>query len=285
MNEDLFQYEVINSAELSEKGLCDLHAIANVLSEFFDVPACTFVKNGFIFAAALGKSSNDAYLKAFDCDPVSSFSACVGFSSTVDAETAKHLQSYAIPMIAAPDFEDTAADILTQNTNTILVKLISPLKTYKTFEQGKVLNTPFGEIQTEGKNKLELNKDTFKVATKTKPTTEQIEDAIFAWKIAKYLAPVSVTVAKDFKALSIFQAQPNAQSAVEHALNFACDSSKNAVMHVSDDVLTEGIIHAAAQGRIGLIIYSGGDADFRELKINNLADKYNIAILTTGIKI
>ena len=147
-----------------------------------------------------------------------------------------------------------------------------------------MLNTPFGEIRQETRNKLELNKDTFKVVTKTKPTTEQIEDAIFAWKISKYLAPVSVLVAKDFKTQSIFQAQPNSQSAVEHALNFACDSSKNAVMHVSDDILTEGIIHAAAQGRIGLIIYSGGDADFRELKINNLADKYEIAILTTGLR-
>lgn len=284
MNEELFQYEVINGEELGARGLCDLHAIGNVLSEFFDVPACAFVKNGYVFAVALGKDSNDAYLKAFDCDPVSSFSACVGFSSIVDAETAKHLQSYAIPMIAAPDFEDTAVDILTQGTETILVKLVSPLKSYKSFEQEKVLHTPFGEICQGINNKLELNKNTFKIATKTKPTTEQIEDAIFAWKISKYLAPVSVLAAKDFKTLSIFQAQPNSQGAVEHALNFACDSSKNAILHISDDVLTEGIIHAAAQGRIGLIIYSGGDADFRELKINNLADKYNIAILTTGIK-
>lgn len=285
MNEELFQYEIINGDELSTKGLYDLHAIGNILSEFFDVPACTFVKNGNIFAAALGKDSNDAYLKAFDCDPLSSFSACVGFSSTVDSETAKHLQSYAIPMIAAVDFEDTAIDILTQESETILVKLITPLKSYKTFNQEKVTQTPFGEIREEAKNKLELNKNTFKIATKTKPTTEQIEDAIFAWKISKYLAPVSVMVAKDFKALSIFQAQANAQSAVEYALNFACDSSKNAVLHISDEVLTEGIIHAAAQGRIGLIIYSGGNGEFSDIKMNNLADKYNIAILTTGIKL
>lgn len=284
MNEELFEYEVINGDELGTKGLCDLHAIGNILSEFFDVPACAFVKNGYVFAVALGKDSNDAYLKAFDCDPVSSFSACVGFSSTVDAETAKHLQSYAIPMIAAPDFEDTAVDILTQGTETILVKLVSPLKSYKSFEQEKVLNTPFGEIRQETRNKLELNKDTFKVVTSTKPTTEQIEDAIFAWKISKYLAPISVLIAKDFKTQSIFQAQPNSQSAVEHALNFACDSSKNAVMHVSDDILTESIIHAAAQGRIGLIIYSGGNGDINEIRVNNLASKYEIAILTTGLR-
>lgn len=282
-NKEFFQYEVITGDSLSTKALHNLNAIGNVLSEFFDVPACTFVKNGIIFAAALGKDSNDAYLKAFDCDPLSSFAASVGFSSTVDTETAKHLQSYGIPMIVAPDFEDTAIDILTADSETILVKLITPLKSYKNFEQETVINTAFGEIHEESKNKIELNKDTFKVVTKTKPTTEQIEDAIFVWKISKYLAPINVTVGKDFKALSIYQAQANAQAAVEHALNFACDSSKNAVLHISDTTLTEGIIHAAAQGRIGLIIYSGGE--FNDIKINALADKYNIAILTTGIEL
>lgn len=283
MNEELFQYEVITGDELSSNALENLHRICDILSEFFDVPACTFVKNGNIFAAALGKDSNDAYLKAFDCDPLSSFSACVGFSAAVDAETAKHLQSYAIPMIVAPDFEDTAVDILTQETETILVKLVSPLKSYKAYEQEIVLTTPFGEIRRPAKNNVELNKDTFKIATKTKPTTEQIEDAIFAWKISKYLAPISAMVAKDFKTISIFQAQSNAQCAVEYALNFACDSSKNAVLHLGDSNLTESIIHAAAQGRIGLIIYSGGE--YNNIKTNALADKYNIAILTTGINI
>ena len=283
MSEDLFEYEVLTGENLSLQAVVDLHAISNVLSEFFDVPACTFVKNGFVFSAALGKSSNDAYLKAFDCDPLSSFTASVGFSSTVDAETAKHLQSYAIPMIVAVDFDAEAVDILTQNSETILIKLLSPLKSYKAYEQAVVTHTPFGEIRAESKNKIELDKNTFKIATKTKPTTEQIEDAIFAWKIAKYLSPICAMAAKDFKTLSIYQAQANCQNAVEHVLNFACDNSKNAVLYVSDDNLTEAIIHAAAQGRIGLIIYSGGK--HLNMKINNLADKFNIAILTTGIKI
>ncbi len=282
MNEDLFQYEVITGDELNTNALKNLTRICDCLSEFFDVPACAFAKNGNLFAAALGKDSNDAYLKAFDCDPLSTFSASVGFSAAVDAETAKHLQSYAIPMIVAPDFDEVAIDILTQESETILVKLTTPLKSYKTFRQEVVRKTPFGEISEETKNKVELNKDTFKIATKTKPATEQIEDAIFAWKVSKYLTPISVTVAKDFKTISIFQTQSNAQAAVEYALNFACDSSKNAVLHLGDTVLTESIIHAAAQARIGLIIYSGGE--YNNIKINALADKFNIAILTTGIR-
>lgn len=283
MSEDLFQYEVINGENLSAKALANLHKIGDVLSEFFDISACVFVKNGFVFSTALGKNSNEAYLKAFDSDPLSSFSACVGFSTAVDAETAKHLQSYAIPLIAAPEFDEGAIDILTEDGNSILVKFKTPLKNYKSFEQEKILRTPFGEICTETRNKLELDKNTFKVVTKTKPATEAIEDAIFAWKISKYLAPLSVVVAKDFKTSAIIQATANSQVAVETALNFSCDNSKNSVLCLSDDLLTEGVLHAAIQGRISTIIYSGGE--YNNIKINALADKYEIAILTTGIKL
>ena len=282
-SENYFEYTVLTGDTLNAKALNDLQATTNVLSEFYDVPSCVFVKNGNVFATALGKETNDAYLKAFDCDPLSTFSACVGFSATVDAETAKHLQSYSIPMVIAPDFEDSAVDILTRNNETILIKLNSSLKDYKTFAQELFGITPFGLVKNEVKNNLELNKNTFKVATKTKPATEQIEDAIFAWKISKYLAPINVLVAKDFKTLSIFQAQANTQSAVEYALNFACDSSKNAIICLSEDFLTESILNAVAQARIGLIIYSGGE--IQDLKIINSADKLNISILTTGIKI
>ena len=281
-NEELFQYEVITEDEISPNAQKNIYCALNVLSEFFDVPTCVFVKNGIIFATAIGNNTNSAYLKAFDCDPLSTFGATVAFSNIVDSETAKHIKSCAIPMVIAPDFEDTALDILTNESETIIIKLNSQLKTYKQFNCENTYQTPIGTITEETKNKIELDKNTFKIVTKTKPTTEQIEDAIFAWKISKYLIPANVTVVKDFKTISIFQSQTNLQSAVEYALNFACDSSKEAIIHISENTLTESTIHAIAQARIGLIIYSGGE--YTDIKINNLADKYNIAILTTGIK-
>lgn len=283
LSEELFQYEVITGDEITTIAQKNIYCALNILSEFFDVPTCTFIKNGLMFATALGDTTNSAYLKAFDCDPLSTFGACVAFSSSVDAETARHIKSCAIPMVIAPDFDDTALDILSNEGETIVIKLNSQLKEYKSYEFENNYKTPIGTIIETTKNKLELDKNTFKVVTKTKPTTEQIEDAIFAWKTAKYLTPISVSVVKDFKTISIFQAQTNSQNAIEYALNYACDSSKEAVLHISDNTITESIIHAAAQARIGLIIYSGGE--FTDIKINNLADKYNIAILTTGIKL
>lgn len=45
----------------------------------------------------------------------------------------------------------------------------------------EVILTPFGAL-VQDRNNSELDKDMFKVVTREKPTAEQIEDAIFAWK-------------------------------------------------------------------------------------------------------
>ena len=87
-NEELFQYEVITGDEISPNAQKNIYCALNVLSEFFDVPTCVFVKNGIIFATAIGNNTNSAYLKAFDCDPLSTFGATVAFSNIVDSETA-----------------------------------------------------------------------------------------------------------------------------------------------------------------------------------------------------
>ena len=139
------------------------------------------------------------------------------------------------------------------------------------------------ELQKEqAKYESELNKDTFKVVTQTKPTTEQIEDAVFAWKIAKYAKTHSVVIAKDFKTSAIAQGHLNPIIAVEEALNIACDSSKEAVMALDSTIAAIDCINAAAQGRISLIIHSGGSP--KDAELIKLADKFKIAIISTGIK-
>ena len=130
---------------------------------------------------------------------------------------------------------------------------------------------------------LSLDKNKFKVATKTVPTPEQIEDAIFAWKISKSLERESVLIAKDFKTVSLFQGENDIETLVEKALDFGCENTKNSALCISSDELTPHIINACVQARIGVIIYSGGN--IRDVELIKLADKYGMAILITGIRI
>ena len=277
----MIDYEVLDEKELSYNEIINLTEVTNIISEFYDVPAAVIVNNGSPCGVALGVSIDDAYNKAFDCDPIASFSGTMGFSGIVDTETAKHIASMHVKLVAAPDFEQTALEILKENMFIKLVKINTPLKEYKRYEHKEIKVTPFGTV-VQDFNKSELKKETFKVVTQTKPTKEQIEDAIFAWKIAKYAKSNAVVIAKDFKTSAITQGHLNPIIAVEEALNISCDSSKEAVMALDGSVSAADCINAAAQGRISLIIHTGGSP--KDSQLVKLADKFKIAIISTGIK-
>ena len=155
------------------------------------------------------------------------------------------------------------------------------MKDYKHYVTEEITVTPFGTLVQEA-NKSELDKDLFKVVTKTKPTTEQLEDAIFAWKVAKYARTNSVLIAKNFKTSAIIQGQTNLVSAAELALDVACENSKDAVMAFDEAVENEDCINAAAQGRISLIIEPGGSVNDEE--VFQAADRFGIVVVVTGIR-
>ncbi len=277
----MVDYELLSGEALTYNDILNLSASVNIVSEFYDVNAVAFVKRGKPCGVALGRTSYDAYTKAFDCDPISSFYGVIAFSSVVDFDSAKHIDSMSVSVVVAPDFEPQALELLKNNQELKLVKLITPLKDYKNFIDEEIKITPFGTLVQDA-NRSELSKDTFKVVTTQKPTPEQIEDAIFAWKVAKHAKSNAVVIAKDFKTLAIAQGQTTSLAAVDWALNYACDGSKNAVLASDDVIPAEDSIHAAVLGRIGLIIQSGGS--IKDDNIIQTANKYNIAMIMTGIK-
>lgn len=274
-------YEILWGKELSYNNILDITAATNIVSEFFDVPAVAIVKHLAPCGVALGKDILDAYQKAFDCDPISAFGGIVAFSKEVTAQVAKLLNSVFLEVVIAPDFDEDALEILKEKKNIRLIKLNTLLKEYKLIANEEIKITPFGVLIQET-DKKELDKDTFKVVTKTKPTAEQIEDAIFAWKVCKYAKSNAIVIAKDFKTLAIGQGQTNRVCAMEWALDYACDESKDAV--VASDGFFPAIdnIQAAAQGRIALIIQPGGSIKDKDVIAE--ADKFNISMVTTGIR-
>jgi len=277
----MVDYEVLNEKELSFNNILNVTEAVNIVSEFYDVNAVAIIRHNKPCGVALGRSLYEAYTKAFDCDPVSSFYGVAGFSKSVDADVAKHLNSMAVEVVVAPDFDSKAIELFADNPDIKLVKLNTSLKEYRRLTVEEVVMTPFG-VLVQDRNNSELNKEMFKVVTKEKPTPEQIEDAIFAWKTVKHAKTNSVVIARDFKTSAIAQGHTNALSALENALNYACDNSKDAVL-ASDTVLTsEDCIYSAVQARIGLIIQPGGS--IKDQNLIEVCDKYGIAMITTGIR-
>ena len=274
-------YEVLNGKELSYNNILDASACTNILSEFFDVAACIIIKHNTPCGAALGKDIKEAWEKALDCDPLSAFGGIVGFTQKVGEKLAKELTSMFLEVIIAPDYTAEAIEVLKTKKNLRVIKLNTSLEEYKNYLSEEIRITPFGTL-VQDSDKGELNKDNFKVVTKTKPSSEMIEDMIFAWKIAKHAKSNAIVIAKDFKTLGIGQGQTSRVDAFEIALNRACDSSKDAVAASDGFFPAIDNIHVAAQGRIAAIIQPGGS--IKDDDVIKTADKYNIAMITTGIR-
>ena len=278
---EMIDYEIIDNKELSYNEIMNVMIATNIVSEFFDVSAVAIIKHANPCGVALGVNIEDAYKKAFDCDPIASFFGTIAFSQKINYEVAKHINSMSVKVIVAPDYDEKALKLLRENIFIKLVKINTPLKEYRNYVHKDIKITPFGTL-VQDCNKSQLSKQSFKIVTKTKPTKEQIEDSVFAWKVSKYARTNSIVIANDFKTIAIAQGFINPVLAVEFALNTACDGSKNAIL-VSDSPLSNtDCIYAAAQGRISVIIQPGGSP--KDPEITALADKYNISMIMNGIK-
>ena len=242
----------------------------NLVSEFYDVNAACTVKGSGICAVALGQSLADAVQKVMDSNPIDFMSSVIVVSTEVDSEVARFLKDSNI--IVAPKYTKNAIEIL-ETRGVTYVTINTPLKDYKNYVSNDVRVTPLGTL-TQTPNLSELDKDLFKVVSKAKPTVEQIEDAVFAWKVAKHNNSQAIVIAKDLKTTAIAQGLQSAS--VEFALDYSCDSSKEAVL-ASDMPITVHDVNVASQGRIGLVIVPSATRDVVEQ-----VDKYEMALITTG---
>ncbi len=267
-SEYMIDYEA--DFELSYSDIKSLTLALSVISEFFDVKAVVSARTSHIYGAALAPTLQEALTKVIDSNPIDVQNSVIASSEKIDIDFVKMLTSG--NLAAAPAFAPNAIEYMKlHEIKFVIIK--TPLSEYKKYTSDKITVTPFGTIKEEP-NQKELSKDTFKVASKTKPTVEQIEDAVFAWKIAKYVKSNGVVISKGFKTNAIIQGVHS--SAMELALDYSCDGSKDAVMAV-DGYVTTHDIDVAAQGRIAVIILPFSTPDL--IKICN---KYNIVLLSTG---
>lgn len=282
LHENVIEYEVLSdNSALEYLDYLNFSRVIEVLAEFFDVNAVAVSKEGLLCSVALGSSTDDAFGKIIDSDPLCIISSTAGFSKKVTLDVAKQLSAMKFRNVISTAYDSDALEYLLNKSELNVLKIKSPLQELFGLSVPDIKLTPFGYLVQE-QNSSKLTKSSFKVAGKVKPTQQQAEDAIFAWKVAKYTKSKSVVIAKDLATKAVIQARLNLVEAVEQAMDFACENSKEAVMALDGVIENDEVINAAIQGRIGLIIEAGDGGN--SSKIVKLADKYNIAYIVTGIR-
>ncbi len=284
---ELYHYEkeidklILYGSELSYNEILNCSVALEVAVEFFDVAAAIIVHQANPCNVALSSNLSSAWDKILDSDPISPFNSVATFTKKINFEFAKKLKMLPLKIIIAPDFSSDALNELKKIENIKIIKINTPFEEILNFYNEEIKITPFGVLIQE-KDKKELTPETFKVVTNKKPEQKEVEDMIFAFKVAKHVKSSAIVVAKDLRTLGICGGQMSSAKSLEHALQCVCDSPKNSIVASDTIFSTVDNIEIAAQNRISGIIQPSGS--IKDKEIINAANKYGISMITTGIR-
>jgi phosphoribosylaminoimidazolecarboxamide formyltransferase / IMP cyclohydrolase len=211
-------FNKLHGKELSYNNLLDVDAGVNLIAEFKnDSPTFAILKHNNACGLATRNSILEAYIVALACDPTSAFGGVLISNSNIDLATATEINKLFCEVVIAPSFDSDAIAILSEKKNRIILiqnKVELPTKQVRTCLNG---------ILVQEKNDKTDTKQDLKCVTKLEPTSQEVEDLIFASKVCKNTKSNTIVFAKNGTLIS----SGTGQTSRVDALNQAIDKAKN----------------------------------------------------------
>jgi len=276
----LASLEQLGGPEISFNNLLDLDAALNVLSDF-TAPTIAIMKHNNSCGLASHNDLAEAYRRALTGDPVASFGGVVASNRSIDLATAREIDKTHYDAVVAQEYQKEALELLGRKQSLRLVKVApyhhpSPSEScfdFRYIRSGFLVQAP--DLLTES----ELQPRT---VSKRQPSDAELSDLLFAWKAVKGIKSNAIVIAKDKTLLGMGAGQPSRVVSVELALKRAGERAKDSVL-ASDAFFpfTDGPELAIKHG-VTAIIQPGGSV--RDKEVIELADKYNVAMVFTGVR-
>jgi len=275
----LASLEQLGGPEISFNNLLDLDAALNVLSDF-TVPTIAIMKHTNSCGLASHNNLAEAYRRALTGDPVASFGGIVASNRSIDLATAKEIDKTHYDAIVAPEYQKEAVELLGRKQSLRLVKVAPyhPSSSESCFDFRYIR----GGFLAQSPDLLTESELQPRIVSKRQPSKAELSDLLFAWKAVKGIKSNAIVIAKDKTLLGMGAGQPSRVVSVELALKRAGDQAKDSVL-ASDAFFpfTDGP-ELAIKGGVTAIIEPGGSV--RDKDVIELADKYNIAMVFTGVR-
>ncbi len=269
----------LQGKELSYNNLVDLDAAWALASEFKH-PAVAIIKHNNPCGAAEQESLREAYLKAYECDSVSAYGGVLAFNQAIDEGTAEEVAKLFVECIAAPGFENGALDKFAAKRNLRLLEMPRELATAEL-----QLKPILGGMLVQESDAHELRESDLKVATKRAPTTEEIRDLLFAWKVAKHVKSNAILFARGGQTVGVGAGQMSRVDSVKIAVIKAATSKLSlAGSVVASDAyfpFADGVEEAGKAGATA-VIQPGGSV--RDQDVVDAANKLGMAMVFTGVR-
>jgi phosphoribosylaminoimidazolecarboxamide formyltransferase / IMP cyclohydrolase len=277
----------VQGKELSYNNIADADAAWECVKSF-DVPACVIVKHANPCGVALGKDPLEAYSKAFQTDPTSAFGGIIAFNRPLDGAAAREVVKQFVEVLMAPGFAPDALEVFKARPNVRLLEIALPpggtsdwdngrnAMDFKRVGSGLLVQTADNRAMTAGE---------LKVVTKKQPTPAQLQDLLFAWKVAKYVKSNAIVFCRDRMTIGVGAGQ---MSRIDSA-RIASIKAENAKLSMAGTVVASDAFFPFRDG-LDVVIDAGATCvaqpggSMRDAEVIAAADERGIAMVFTGVR-
>jgi len=212
----------IHGKELSYNNLLDIDSAWRLILEFSNT-ACAIIKHNNPCGVAEGENGKEAFLKAFDGDPVSAYGGIIACNFIVDEDCANEMSKHFFEVIIAKGYTEKALNILNKKKNLRL--LISNEDSNK--NPWEIRSLTYGFLVQDYNDILFTE---YEVKTSHKPDEKDLEELLFALKVVKHTKSNAIVVSKNKQTIGIGAGQMNRVNAVKIALEQAGEKAKSAYL-------------------------------------------------------
>ncbi len=292
-NEQIIRKGSLSSAtqiwgkELSYNNINDANGALELLKEFGSVPAVVACKHANPCGVGTGENIYEAYMRAYNSDPVSVFGGILAINGIVDEATAIEINKIFIEIVIASGYDCKALEILESKKNIRLLQIddISSRREPSAFDMKKVYggllvqqydetlvngedlnlfrNQATVEVTTlaDGKQKIAYG---LGVVTERAPTEEEIEALLFNWKVVKHTKSNAIVIGKRDRTTGIGMGQTNRIWAAQQAIAHAGGKAKGSVMASDAFFPFSDCVEECIKAGITAIIQPGGSIRDRD---------------------
>jgi phosphoribosylaminoimidazolecarboxamide formyltransferase/IMP cyclohydrolase len=272
-------YRQLQGRELSYNNIADADAAWECVKTFAS-PACVIVKHANPCGVAQGEDPLTAYQRAFQTDPTSAFGGIIAFNRALDGPTADAVAKQFVEVVIAPEIAAAAAAALAgkQNVRVLAVPLGDEAQRYdlKRVGGGVLVQTPDARNVTPAD---------LRVVTRRAPTPAEIEDLLFAWRVAKFVKSNAIVFAGGGMTLGIGAGQ---MSRVDSA-RIASLKAEAAGLSLAGSVVASDAffpfrdgVDVVAQAGAKAVVQPGGS--MRDDEVIAAADELGLAMVFTGVR-
>ena len=263
--------------ELSYNNINDANGALELVKEF-DEPCVVASKHANPCGVGVGESIYEAYIKAYESDPVSVFGGILAINGTVDEKTAAEINKIFIEIVIAEGYTSEALAVLQAKKNIRLLELpdIRTRREKSAYDMKKV----YGGLLVQDYDETLYDEADVRIVTKRAPTKAEMKALLFNWKVVKYTKSNAIVIGKEDRTTGIGMGQTNRIWAAQQAIEHAGKEAKGSVMASDAFFPFPDCVEECVKAGITAIIQPGGS--IRDQLSIDACDEAGIAMIFVG---